>query len=151
MCQRALLYEEALYTVLHRLGKPEPGHVSEASELLRYLQEVSPGRPPPPPRPTAWTQESSFPPPRQTVTCAPASHTPTPQAFHVEPEEHQRMLQQVQALEVTLVPGHAARMGAGKPSSFWDSAPSPIPLEANILSEGNGETSQGHSGQGCQR
>ncbi|XP_039715166.1 protein unc-13 homolog D isoform X3 [Pteropus medius] len=57
--ERALLYEEALYTVLHRLGKPEPGHVSEASELLRYLQE----------------------------------------AFHVEPEEHQRMLQQVQALE----------------------------------------------------
>lgn len=40
--QRALLYEEALYTVLHRLGKPEPNHVTEASELLQYLQEVSP-------------------------------------------------------------------------------------------------------------
>ncbi|XP_006869631.1 PREDICTED: protein unc-13 homolog D [Chrysochloris asiatica] len=38
--ERALLYEEALYTVLHRLGQPEPNHVSEASELLRYLQEA---------------------------------------------------------------------------------------------------------------
>ncbi|XP_075415568.1 protein unc-13 homolog D [Tenrec ecaudatus] len=36
----ALLYEEALYTVLHRLGQPEPNHVMEASELLRYLQEA---------------------------------------------------------------------------------------------------------------
>lgn len=40
--QRVLLYEEALYTILHRLGQPEPDHVSEASELLHYLQEVSP-------------------------------------------------------------------------------------------------------------
>ncbi|XP_037596983.1 protein unc-13 homolog D isoform X1 [Cebus imitator] len=38
--QRALLYEDALYTVLHRLGRPEPNHVTEASELLRYLQEA---------------------------------------------------------------------------------------------------------------
>ncbi|PNI32219.1 UNC13D isoform 10, partial [Pan troglodytes] len=38
--QRALLYEDALYTVLHRLGQPEPNHVTEASELLRYLQEA---------------------------------------------------------------------------------------------------------------
>ncbi|XP_036921257.1 protein unc-13 homolog D isoform X1 [Sturnira hondurensis] len=38
--ERVLLYEEALYTVLHRLGKPEPNHVTEASELLRYLQEA---------------------------------------------------------------------------------------------------------------
>ncbi|PNJ87953.1 UNC13D isoform 13, partial [Pongo abelii] len=57
--QRALLYEDALYTVLHRLGQPEPNHVTEASELLRYLQE----------------------------------------AFHVEPEEHQQMLQRVRELE----------------------------------------------------
>ncbi|XP_032178495.1 protein unc-13 homolog D isoform X3 [Mustela erminea] len=57
--ERALLYEEALYTVLHRLGQPEPSHVREASELLLYLQE----------------------------------------AFHVEPEEHQQMLQRVQKLE----------------------------------------------------
>uniref|UniRef100_A0A9L0JQ17 Unc-13 homolog D n=1 Tax=Equus asinus TaxID=9793 RepID=A0A9L0JQ17_EQUAS len=57
--ERALLYEEALYTVLHRLGQPEPNHVREASELLRYLQE----------------------------------------AFHMEPQEHQQMLQQVQELE----------------------------------------------------
>lgn len=46
MSQRALLYEEALYTVLHRLGQPEPNHVREASELLRYLQEVSEARAP---------------------------------------------------------------------------------------------------------
>ncbi|XP_032726491.1 protein unc-13 homolog D isoform X5 [Lontra canadensis] len=38
--ERALLYEEALYTVLHRLGQPEPSHVREASELLLYLQEA---------------------------------------------------------------------------------------------------------------
>uniref|UniRef100_A0A2K6SNA3 Unc-13 homolog D n=1 Tax=Saimiri boliviensis boliviensis TaxID=39432 RepID=A0A2K6SNA3_SAIBB len=38
--QRALLYEDTLYTVLHRLGQPEPNHVTEASELLRYLQEA---------------------------------------------------------------------------------------------------------------
>uniref|UniRef100_H9Z662 Protein unc-13 homolog D n=1 Tax=Macaca mulatta TaxID=9544 RepID=H9Z662_MACMU len=57
--QRALLYEDALYTVLHRLGQPEPSHVTEASELLQYLQE----------------------------------------AFHVEPEEHQQVLQRVRELE----------------------------------------------------
>ncbi|XP_005407531.1 PREDICTED: protein unc-13 homolog D isoform X2 [Chinchilla lanigera] len=38
--ERDLLYEEALYTVLHRLGRPEPSHVVEASELLQYLQEA---------------------------------------------------------------------------------------------------------------
>uniref|UniRef100_A0A8C3YTG7 Unc-13 homolog D n=1 Tax=Catagonus wagneri TaxID=51154 RepID=A0A8C3YTG7_9CETA len=57
--ERALLYEEALYTVLYRLGQPETSHVRESSELLRYLQE----------------------------------------AFHMQPEEHQRMLRQVQELE----------------------------------------------------
>ncbi|XP_068387093.1 protein unc-13 homolog D-like [Eschrichtius robustus] len=57
--ERALLYEEALYTVLYRLGQPEPAHVGESSELLRYLQE----------------------------------------AFRMEPEEHQRLLRQVQELE----------------------------------------------------
>ncbi|KAG8509595.1 Protein unc-13D [Galemys pyrenaicus] len=38
--ERTQLYEEAVYTVLHRLGQPEPNHVTEASELLRYLQEA---------------------------------------------------------------------------------------------------------------
>ncbi|XP_021096693.1 protein unc-13 homolog D isoform X2 [Heterocephalus glaber] len=57
--ERDLLYEEALYTVLHRLGQPEPSHVVEASELLRYLQE----------------------------------------AFQMQPEEHQRMLQQARELK----------------------------------------------------
>ncbi|KAM5274175.1 protein unc-13 homolog D [Ctenodactylus gundi] len=38
--ERDLLYEEALYTVLHRLGQPESNHVAETSELLRYLQEA---------------------------------------------------------------------------------------------------------------
>lgn len=143
MCQRALLYEEALYTVLHRLGKPEPSHVREASELLRYLQEVSPA---PTPRPQPGLR--SPPSPR------PVSQPPTlppPQAFHVEPEEHQRMLQQVQALEVTLVPGHAGKDGGWEAQLPLGLSKPPIPPEANILSEGNGETSQGHSGQGCQR
>lgn len=44
--ERDLLYEEALYTVLHRLGQPEPNHVKEASELLRYLQEPPTPLPP---------------------------------------------------------------------------------------------------------
>ncbi|XP_062071428.1 protein unc-13 homolog D isoform X2 [Lepus europaeus] len=57
--ERTLLYEEALYTILHRLGQPEPGHVREASELLCYLQE----------------------------------------AFHMEPQEHQQLLQRVRELE----------------------------------------------------
>lgn len=48
MSQRDLLYEEALYTVLHRLGQPEPNHVKEASELLCYLQEVNPASTLPP-------------------------------------------------------------------------------------------------------
>lgn len=70
----------------------------------------------------------------------------------MEPQEHQQVLQQVQELEVTLVQGH--------PGQGWDweaqlplglRLPSPIPPEASILSEGNSETSQGHSGQGCQR
>ncbi|XP_076399864.1 protein unc-13 homolog D isoform X3 [Peromyscus maniculatus bairdii] len=38
--ERDQLYEEALYTVLHRLGQPAPNHVKETSELLRYLQEA---------------------------------------------------------------------------------------------------------------
>ncbi|XP_074121257.1 protein unc-13 homolog D isoform X1 [Sminthopsis crassicaudata] len=38
--EKALLYEEALYTVLHRIGQPEPKHVAEAAELLSYLQEA---------------------------------------------------------------------------------------------------------------
>ncbi|XP_044531082.1 protein unc-13 homolog D [Gracilinanus agilis] len=38
--EQALLYEEALYTVLHRVGRPEPKHVAEAAELLSYLQEA---------------------------------------------------------------------------------------------------------------
>ncbi|XP_038597942.1 protein unc-13 homolog D [Tachyglossus aculeatus] len=36
--ERAQLYEEALYTVLHRLGRPEPHHVAQLDELFRYLQ-----------------------------------------------------------------------------------------------------------------
>lgn len=114
MCQRALLYEEALYTVLHRLGKPEPGHVREASELLRYLQEVSPA----PTRPLQPGLRSPPPPPCEPRPVPQPPILPPPQAFHVEPEEHQRILQQVQALEVTLVPGRAGEDGAGKPSSL---------------------------------
>uniref|UniRef100_A0A6I8MXD4 Unc-13 homolog D n=1 Tax=Ornithorhynchus anatinus TaxID=9258 RepID=A0A6I8MXD4_ORNAN len=36
--ERAQLYEEALYTVLHRLGRPEPHHVTDLDDLFRYLQ-----------------------------------------------------------------------------------------------------------------
>ncbi|XP_014805528.1 PREDICTED: protein unc-13 homolog D-like [Calidris pugnax] len=36
----ALLYEEVLYTILHRLGKPEPHHVADAQELYTYVQKA---------------------------------------------------------------------------------------------------------------
>lgn len=29
-----------MYSVLHRLGQPDPQHVPQASQLLHYLQEV---------------------------------------------------------------------------------------------------------------
>lgn len=148
--QRTLLYEEALYTVLHRLGQPEPSHVMEASELLRYLQEVSPA-PLHPCLPTARTQES-FLPARPPQPCAPAPTFLPHQAFHMEPEEHQQILQRAQELEVTLVQGHPEHGGGlGSPALCGTQGSPPFPPEANILSEGNGETSQGHSGQGCQR
>lgn len=38
--ERELLYEEAVYSVLHRLGQPDPQHVPQASQLLHYLQEA---------------------------------------------------------------------------------------------------------------
>lgn len=70
MSQRDLLYEEALYTVLHRLGEPEPNHVKEASELLSYLQEVNPAsyskaQPalPPPQLPTPFPESPQLPTP----------------------------------------------------------------------------------------
>lgn len=61
------------------------------------------------------------------------------------------MLQQVQKLEVTLVRDHP-RLGQGlrSPAPPGTQVDPSILLEANILSQGNGETSQGHSGQRCQ-
>lgn len=139
--QRALLYEEALYTVLYRLGQPEPNHVGESSELLRYLQEVSPA-----PTPPASLQ------PGHPCLCPKLPTLLPHQAFHMEPEEHLQMLQQVQELEVTNPlsshPGQAGRLGSPAPSETQ--APPPVTLEASILSESDGETSQRHSGQGCQ-
>lgn len=38
--QLALLYEEVLYTIRHRLGKPEHHHVADAQELYAYVQKV---------------------------------------------------------------------------------------------------------------
>ncbi|XP_077183900.1 protein unc-13 homolog D isoform X3 [Paroedura picta] len=35
-----LLYEEVLYTILHRLGKPDPNHVADPEELHAYVQKV---------------------------------------------------------------------------------------------------------------
>lgn len=43
--QLALLYEEVLYTILHRLGKPEQHHVADAQELYAYVQKVGPHLP----------------------------------------------------------------------------------------------------------
>ncbi|KAM6050015.1 protein unc-13 homolog D isoform 3-T3 [Theristicus caerulescens] len=36
----ALLYEEVLYTILHRLGKPKHDHVADAQELYAYVQKA---------------------------------------------------------------------------------------------------------------
>lgn len=60
----------------------------------------------------------------------------------MEPEEHQQMLQQVQKLEVNLVRGHS-RLGQGlrSPAPSGTQAHPSVLLEANILSEGNCETS----------
>uniref|UniRef100_A0A8B9UPN8 Unc-13 homolog D n=1 Tax=Anas zonorhyncha TaxID=75864 RepID=A0A8B9UPN8_9AVES len=38
--QLALLYEEVLYTIRHRMGKPEPHHVADAQELYAYVQKA---------------------------------------------------------------------------------------------------------------
>ncbi|XP_062976387.1 protein unc-13 homolog D [Elgaria multicarinata webbii] len=35
-----LLYEEVLYTILHRLGKPGPNHVADPDELYDYVQKA---------------------------------------------------------------------------------------------------------------
>ncbi|XP_075759754.1 protein unc-13 homolog D isoform X2 [Pelodiscus sinensis] len=35
-----LLYEEVLYTIVHRLGTPEPDHVADADELYEYTQKA---------------------------------------------------------------------------------------------------------------
>ncbi|KAM7334597.1 hypothetical protein ACRRTK_007917 [Alexandromys fortis] len=61
--ERDLLYEEALYTVLHRLGQPEPNHVKEDSELLRYLQE------PPTPLPSSGLPGASRGAPTDAAAC----------------------------------------------------------------------------------
>lgn len=83
--------------------------------------------------------------------CAPSRLHSSPQAFHMEPEEHRQMLQQAQKLEVTLV-RHHPRLGQGlrSPAPSGTQAHPCVLLEANILSKGNCETSQGHSGQRCQ-
>lgn len=36
-----MLYEEALYTVLHRAGTMDPDQVDDEEVLLNYLQQVS--------------------------------------------------------------------------------------------------------------
>uniref|UniRef100_A0A674JQV9 Unc-13 homolog D n=1 Tax=Terrapene triunguis TaxID=2587831 RepID=A0A674JQV9_9SAUR len=38
--QLNLLYEEVLYTILHRQGKPEPTYVADADELYEYVQKA---------------------------------------------------------------------------------------------------------------
>lgn len=40
--QLALLYEEVLYTIQHRLGRPEQQHVRDSQELYSYVQKVCP-------------------------------------------------------------------------------------------------------------
>lgn len=98
MSQRDLLYEEALYTVLHRLGQPEPNHVKEDSELLHYLQEVNPA----PTITHLLCQDSALASHQASPPCdSSLPHLCPLQAFQVQPEKHQQMLQRVRELEVT--------------------------------------------------
>lgn len=57
--QLALLYEEVLYTILHRLGKPEQQHVGDSQELYSYVQKVCPSSPNPVPKPCPLVRPSS--------------------------------------------------------------------------------------------
>lgn len=121
MSQRDQLYEEALYTVLHRLGQPAPNHVKETSELLRYLQEVNPS-----PRHRKMgvflQPRLSLPTHQATLPCVPnLPHFLPCQAFQVQPEEHQQMLQRVGELEVTWARAPWGRKGHGKPSLLRNS------------------------------
>uniref|UniRef100_A0A669Q196 Unc-13 homolog D n=1 Tax=Phasianus colchicus TaxID=9054 RepID=A0A669Q196_PHACC len=36
----ALLYQEVLYTIRHRLGKPQPQHIADTQELCAYVQKA---------------------------------------------------------------------------------------------------------------
>lgn len=45
--QVEMVYQDALYTVLHRAGTMDPHHVDDQEALLLYLQQVS--SPPTPP------------------------------------------------------------------------------------------------------
>ncbi|KAM4664485.1 protein unc-13 homolog D isoform 2-T2 [Discoglossus pictus] len=38
--QRNLLYGEALYTILHRMGSPDPEHIYDTEQLYNYLQKA---------------------------------------------------------------------------------------------------------------
>uniref|UniRef100_A0A669QDR3 Unc-13 homolog D n=1 Tax=Phasianus colchicus TaxID=9054 RepID=A0A669QDR3_PHACC len=38
--QLALLYQEVLYTIRHRLGKPQPQHIADTQELCAYVQKA---------------------------------------------------------------------------------------------------------------
>lgn len=57
--QLALLYEEVLYTIRHRLGKPEHHHVADSQELYAYVQKVGPHLPSGAPKTCPLTRPSS--------------------------------------------------------------------------------------------
>ncbi|KAJ6660381.1 hypothetical protein lerEdw1_017804 [Lerista edwardsae] len=40
LLQLTILYEEVLYTILHRLGKPDSRHVADPDELYAYIQKA---------------------------------------------------------------------------------------------------------------
>lgn len=72
-----MLYEEALYTVLHRAGTMGPDQVDDEEALLSYLQQASP-RPCPlaglAPRRWGWPRHF----PRLLVSLSPQRHTELP-------------------------------------------------------------------------
>ncbi|KAK2097252.1 BAI1-associated protein 3 [Saguinus oedipus] len=132
-----MLYEEALYTVLHRAGTMGPDQVDDEEALLSYLQQVGPPDPDPDPDPFPTADTIIAPNSTQDLPI-PALHTETAarvtracqptrasQAFGTSPEEHTEAIERVRkakaptyALKVSVM--RAKNLLAKDPNGFSD-------------------------------
>lgn len=87
-----MLYQDALYTVLHRAGTMDPHHVDDQETLLLYLQQVSS---PPTPCSSPVAPAEGLP-----AVNHLSPHLPSSQVFHSSPEEHAKALEHVQRAKV---------------------------------------------------